>query len=358
MMTVQCKPLMKHLYFLLFLCLFVTYAFSQSTTSCNPIVKGWYADPEGIIFGDEYWIYPTYSDDYGTADTSLYFTPAQQEARKHAINPEYPKQTFFNAFSSPDLLHWTKHPHVLDIQNVSWAAYALWAPSILKANNRYYLFFAANDIQNEQESGGIGIAVSEKPSGPFTDALGKPLISTFHHGAQPIDPFVFRDDDGSFYLYYGGWGHCNLVRLSPDLLSLIPFPEGDTFREITPEHYVEGPFLLKRDSKYYLMWSEGGWGGPNYSVAYAIGQHPWGPFSRIGKILQQDPQVATGAGHHSVIHIPGTEEYYIVYHRRPLGDTNGNHREICIDKMEFDETGNILPVKITFTGVPARTLEK
>jgi beta-xylosidase len=114
--------------------------------------------------------------------------------------------------------------------------------------------------------------------------------------------------------------------------------------------------MFLRNNKYYLMWSEGGWTGPNYSVAYAVSDSPFGPFKRIGKILQQDPAVATGAGHHSVINIPGTDEYYIVYHRRPLGDTDGNHRHTCIDRMYFDENGLIKPVKITFTGVEKRKL--
>ncbi|MCX6922986.1 MAG: family 43 glycosylhydrolase, partial [Verrucomicrobia bacterium] len=104
------------------------------------------------------------------------------------------------------------------------------------------------------------------------------------------------------------------------------------------------------------MWSEGGWTGPNYSVAYAIAASPFGPFKRQAKILQQDPAVATGAGHHSVIHIPGTSDWYIVYHRRPLGETDGNHRVTCVDRMQFDERGQILPVKITFGGVEPRLL--
>lgn len=94
--------------------------------------------------------------------------------------------------------------------------------------------------------------------------------------------------------------------------------------------------MFKRGGKYYFMWSEGGWGGPDYSVAYAIADSPFGPFERIGKILQQDPEIATGAGHHSVIRIPGRDEYYIVYHRRPLGATAMGHRQTCIDRMEFD----------------------
>jgi hypothetical protein len=104
------------------------------------------------------------------------------------------------------------------------------------------------------------------------------------------------------------------------------------------------------------MWSEGGWTGPDYSVAYAIGDTPAGPFTRIGKVLQQDPAVATGAGHHSVIPVPGSDRWYIVYHRRPLGTRNGNHREVCIDEMRFNPDGTIQPVRITFDGVKAKPL--
>lgn len=324
--------------------------------SGNPIFPGWYADPEGIIIEDEYWIYPTYSDDFSKPDRSTVFTDKQLEAQKNTINEQYLKQTFFNAFSSKDLIEWTKHSHILDIRDVSWASYSLWAPSIIGAHNKFFLFFSANDIQSDDELGGIGVAVSDNPAGPFIDALGHPLIDKFHNGAQPIDQFVFKDDDGQFYLYYGGWRHCNVVKLSDDLLSLVPFKNGEVFKEITPENYVEGPFVFKLNDKYYLMWSEGGWTGPDYSVAYAIADSPTGPFKRIDKILMQDPEIATGSGHHSLINIPGSDEWYIVYHRRPLNTENGNHREVCIDKMFFDKDGLIMPVKITFRGVPRRLL--
>lgn len=296
--------------------------------SGNPIFPGWYADPEGIVFGDRYWIYPTFS-------------------------ARYDDQLHFDAFSSPDLVRWTKHPRVLEREAISWARRAMWAPSIIQHQDRYFFFFAANDIQNNQEKGGIGIAVADRPEGPFQDYLGKPLIDQFHNGAQPIDQFVFRDADGRHYMYYGGWRHCNVVQLSDDFRTLVPFPDGTTFREVTPKGYVEGPFMFLRGGKYYFMWSEGGWTGPDYSVAYAIADSPFGPFERIGKILQQDPKVATGAGHHSVIQIPGRDEFYIVYHRRPLTETHGNHRVTCIDRMEIDENGFIRPVVLTFEGVEA-----
>jgi len=323
--------------------------------SGNPVFAGWYADPEAVVYGAEYWIYPTWSDEYGAAGSAAKAAPLTSR-QKRAINPQYLKQTFLDAFSSKDLVDWQKHPRVLDVKDVAWAEFALWAPSAIRANGRYYLLFAANDIQNDQEEGGIGVAAADRPEGPFKDALGKPLIGRFHNGAQPIDPFVFRDDDGQHYLYYGGWRHCNVVRLTPDFRGVEPFPDGAVFKEITPADYVEGPFVFKRNGKYYLMWSEGGWQGPNYSVAYAIGDSPAGPFSRVGKILQQSPAVATGAGHHSLIQVPGSDTWYVVYHRRPLGTTNGNHREVCIDEIRFNPDGTIQPVTITFEGVKVRPL--
>lgn len=120
------------------------------------------------------------------------------------------------------------------------------------------------------------MAVADNPAGPFKDVLGKPLIDKIVNGAQPIDQFVFRDDDGTYYMYYGGWGHCNIVKLSPDLLSVVPFDDGTVYKEVTPQDYVEGPFMLKRNGKYYFMWSEGGWGSPDYRVAYAIADSPLG----------------------------------------------------------------------------------
>ena len=114
--------------------------------------------------------------------------------------------------------------------------------------------------------------------------------------------------------------------------------------------------MAKRKGRYYLMWSEGSWVGPDYRVAYAVSDSPTGPFKSMGVILKQDPDVATGAGHHSVVQIPGTDDWYIVYHRRPLGETNFNHRQIAIEKMIFNEDGSIQPVKLTTTGVAPRPL--
>ena len=289
--------------------------------SGNPVFPGWYADPEMHIFEGRYYLYPTYS-------------------------AEYEKQTFFEAWSSSDLTDWRNESRILEFADVPWSTNrAAWAPSAIERGGRYYFYFSAGD------GAGLGVAVADHPAGPFRDALGHPLVSHYPHGAQPIDAHAFLDDDGQAYLYFGGWGHAVVVRLNEDMASL----DGD-FMEITPENYVEGPFMLKRRDIYYFMWSEGGWTDSSYAVAYAKSSSPLGPFTRVGRILENNPTVGLGAGHHSALCYPGTDDWYIAYHRRPLAETNGHHRVVCLDHMYFDDAGDILPVVLTHEGVPARPL--
>jgi beta-xylosidase len=304
-------------------------ASQRKILSGNPIFEGWYADPHAVVYDKTCWVYPTYS----------------------AL---YEEQVFLDCFSSRDLVTWTRHERIIDTGAVTWAEKCMWAPAHIKKDGKYYLFFAANDV-HDGEVGGIGVAVSDRPEGPYKDLLGRPLINEIVNGAQPIDQFVW-EENGEYLMYYGGWGHCNVVRLKDDFSGIEPFDDGTLYREITPERYTEGSFMLKRAGKYYFMWSEGGWGNPDYCVAYAVSDSPLGPFERIGKVLEQDPEVATSAGHHSVINIPGTDEWYIFYHRRPLGDNGRDHRATCIERMEFTADGRIVPVKLTTEGVERRKL--
>ena len=309
----------------------------QVQKSGNPVFEGWYADPEGMVFGDEFWIYPTFSDDFE-------------------------KQVFFDAFSSKDLITWEKHSRILDTTIITWARQAMWAPSVVEKDGKYYFFFGANDVQRKgsvywdennpiNHTGGIGIAVADSPGGPFKDYLGKPLIDDFYNDAQPIDQFVYKDSDNQYYMFYGGWGKCNLVKLNDDFTGFIPWEDVTVFKDVTPENYVEGPVLFQRNGKYYFMWSEGGWTNGTYKVAYGIADKITGPFHRIGTILESDENVATGAGHNSVINIPGTDRWLIVYHRRPIPNEDRDHRVTCIDNLEFNDDGTIKPVIMTFEGV-------
>jgi len=325
-------------------CIFLfTAGAQQRVSSGNPLFPGWYADPDAVIFNNMYWIFPTYS-------------------------AKYEDQVFLDAFSSPDLVTWKKYHAVLDTSSIKWAKKAIWAPCILEKEGHYFLFFSANDIQSAErkgldpkthpakEIGGIGIGIADQPQGPYKDYLGKPLINEFYNQAQPIDQDVFRDSDSFCYIVYGGWGHCNIARLNPDFTGLLPLKDGELVKEITPKGYVEGPTLFKRNGIYYLMWSEGNWTDGSYQVAYAVSRSPTGPYERQSTVLSADLEVATGAGHHAVLNIPGTDQWYIVYHRRPIPNLGRDHRVVCMDSMFFNPDGSIRPIKMTFTGVEKRTL--
>lgn len=312
---------MRHTFIVCAAVCLLTACGTQENRFINPVSEEWYADPEAAVYDGEYWIFPT-------------------------LSQRFSKQTHFDAFSSSDLKTWTKHENILTQDGCSWIRRALWAPATICHNGKYYLFFSANDV-HEGEEGGIGVAVASRPEGPYADAIGKPLIGDIINGAQPIDQCVFKDDDGTIYMYYGGWQHCNMCILNDSLNGFVPFEDGSLFKEVTPHNYVEGPFMLKIRGKYYFMWSEGSWHEDDYRVAYAISDTPYGPFERKATILESDPEIGTGAGHHSVIKGSGSDEYYIVYHRHPLDATDGNHRVICIDRLEFASDGTILPVKMT-----------
>ncbi|EAW18180.1 glycoside hydrolase family 43 protein [Aspergillus fischeri NRRL 181] len=315
-------------------------AINMNPKTGNPIIPGWYADPEARVFDTTYWIYPTYS-------------------------AAYESQTFFDAFSSRDLLTWTKHPRILEFGGIPWSTNrAAWAPSVIRrpasptTNHSddvaghgydYFMYFSAGD------GAGIGVAKSTtgRPEGPYADALGEPLIPTTVFGAEPIDAQVFIDDDERVWLYFGGWSHAVVVELGSDMVSL----KGE-YLEITPKGYVEGPWMMKRKGVYYFMFSVGGWGDDSYGVSYVTGESPTGPFTTEPvKILAGNATVGTGTGHNSVI-TPDGKDYYIVYHRRPVNDTERDHRVVCIDRMEFDAEGNILPVVITTEGVDAKALDQ
>ena len=302
----------------------------------NPLFEGWYADPQIRRYGDTYWIFPTYSHDYH-------------------------EQMHIDVFSSKDLKHWKKHANAVDGKDFSWVRGAMWAPDAHENNGKYYIFFGANDSypknlmlgdMNPQDDpgigryGGIGVAVADRPEGPYRDLIGKPLVDRFWNRAQPIDQYVFRYK-GDWYMVYGGWGRCNLVKLAPDFKSLLPLADGKLSRDMTPKGYVEGSVMFEPKGKWYFMYSAGGWTTDNYCVNYSVGDSPFGPWEFKGKVLGVRRPLATGAGHHSVICLPGTDDWYICYHRRPIPSLSGHHRVTCLDRMYFDAKGDIKPIVMT-----------
>jgi len=287
----------------------------------NPIVDGWYADPDAPKFGDSYWIYAT-------------------------VSIAFDDQTWFDAFESTDLATWTKHERVFTADNSNWAVNWFWAPCTVERDGKYYFYYTANNPGDNEGSAGVGVAVADSPGGPFTDLIDHPVIDKHINGGVAMDQQVFIDDDGKYYMIWGGT-RANIAPLNDDMSSLGTFEDGSGPVDITPnEGFTEGSYMLKRNGHYYYMWSENGYGTPDYRVGYAMSDSITGPFERIGLILSRDDVVADGPGHHSIIN-DGDGKYYIVYHRRIIGDTVADNRVLAIDLLEFNDDDTIKPVVMT-----------
>ena len=286
----------------------------------NPVLPGLNADPQIALFDGVYYIYPTTD---GFANWTA---------------------TTFSVFSSTNLVDWTARGVILDLpHDLTWATGHAWAPAITRVGGTYYFYFCADQQ--------IGVATASSPTGPFKDALGHPLIAATAYGTQSIDPYLFSDDDGTNYLYFGsGTNGARVVKLGTDMKSLVGTPAN-----ITPSGasgVVEGSVMFKRNGTYYLQWSEGDTRNATYQVAYAKAQAPTGPFARLGVILSQNSALGIlGPGGNTVLAIPGRDEYYIVYHRFKIPGGDGTHRETCIDRMSFNSDGTIVPVAPTLNGL-------
>jgi hypothetical protein len=185
----------------------------------------------------------------------------------------------------------------------------------------------------------VWVGVADHPAGPWRDANGgKPLIpGNFRPGFHMIDAEVFIDDDGQAYLYWGSglrWvnGHCFVVKLKPDMVSFDGEP-----RDITPEHYFEGPFMLKRNGLYFLTYSWGNTTRDTYQVRYAVGTSPVGPFHEPSDAPILATDAARGVispGHHAVFRAGGQD--FILYHRQSLPFVAGGPvlRQVAVDRLD------------------------
>ena len=307
----------------------------------NPVIPGLYADPE-VMWSErdqKYYLYPT--------------TDGAEQWQNHD----------FRCFSSRDLKTWQYEGVIFDLEkDCAWAKKGAWAPCIIerkygkgkKAKYKYFYYFVGD--------GKIGVAVSDSPKGPFKDALGKPLVTkeleVMKHGGAAIDPDVFQDPQtGKYYLY---WGNGTLIcsELGDNMTTLKNFsviiPRGQKQRF----NYNEGPYVFFRNGLYYFTWSENDTRSKNYRVRYAISDSPTAlvrngqpaPVEKTILLQHNNQEQIFGTGHHAILQKPGTDEWYIFYHRfqRPnaqkLDWSAGYNRETCADRLEFNADGTLKPV--------------
>lgn len=317
---------------------------SSYTGKGNPILPDFHADPE-ILYSSKtkkYYIYSTTDGTPGWGGWQYY------------------------CYSSKNLKKWKNEGVVLDAKSdqISWANGNLWAPAAVEVKQKdgsykYYLYFSARPNDNGRKQ--MGVAVADSPTGPFVD-LGHPLLAKNHPGCngQLIDVDVFIDPVSKKpYLY---WGNSFMAgaELEPSMIKIkdetvtVMTPKGGSLKDYA---YREAPYVFYRNGLYYFMWSVDDTGAANYHVAYGTSKSPLGPIE-VAKdpiVLIQDPQHKIyGTAHNSVIQKPGTDEWYIVYHRINkdyIHHQPGVHREVCIDKMEFNADGTIKRVVPTHKGI-------
>lgn len=275
-----------------------------------PVLEGYTADPSIRVFGDTYYLYPT-------SDKPNWMT------------------TDFSVWTSKNLVTWKREGVVLDVtRDLKWANIKAWAPDAIERNGTYYFYFCAD--------GKVGVATARSPLGPFTDALGAPLLTRDGKmTTNTIDPYPFIDDDGQAYLYWGNGKEANVVKLRPDMITL----EGDV-HAMPMKDFREGIVVFKRHGKYYFMWSIDDARSPNYRVGWGTADSPLGPVKAATDnfIVLQKNGPAVGTAHHSVVNVPGTDRWYVAYHRHAIPNGNGYQRETLLATMQFDADDNILPM--------------
>lgn len=311
---------------------------SNVSKSANPILPGFHADPE-ILYAEKTGNYYIYSTTDGVPGWGGHY---------------------FSVFSSPDLETWTDEGVMLDVKTdqVKWADGNAWAPCIIERkygpdDYKYYFYYSANVPETGRKA--IGVAVSDSPTGPFKD-FGEPIVVDSPTGwGQQIDVDVFKDPvSGKYYLYWGN-GYMAGAELNDDMTSI----DKSTIKVMTPEGgsletyaYREAPYVFYRNGVYYFMWSVDDTGSPNYHVAYGTSDSPLGDIkvaTPCNVLVGNSARSIYGTAHNSVLNIPGTDEWYIVYHRINPEFIDGEkgpgfHREVCIDRMYFNADGSIKKV--------------
>jgi arabinoxylan arabinofuranohydrolase len=231
----------------------------------------------------------------------------------------------WHCFSSEDLVHWTDHGVIFSLKDVSWAEKWAWAPDCVRRNGRYYFYFPADDQ--------IGVAVADRPEGPFRDALGRPLIARGESGTRVMDPAVFIDDDGRAYLYFGQ-NEARVVRLKDDMVSL----DGPV-QPLAVKDFHEGIWMHKREGVYTLSYcSLRGDGELKNRMEYATSDSPLGPFVRRGLVIDNHSRNVHGSI------APFRGEWLLFYH---VQGPSWYERRVCMEKIRFRKDGTIREAQMT-----------
>jgi len=295
----------------------------------NPIIKHVFtADPAPLVYHD-----------------TLFLYTGHDTASVEATNYKMPD---WHVFSSTDMINWKDYGVKLSPKTFAWATGDAYAAQCIERGGKFYWFVSTFHKSDENSQGGaaIGVAVSDRPTGPFKDAIGKALITNemttdMKHSWDDIDPTVFVDEDGQAYLYWGN-GSCKVVRLKENMIET----DGPitTFR---PEHYIEGPWAYKRGDLYYLVYASAG--TKPEMIEYCTATSPEGPWTYRGIIQENVPNSFTT--HPGIIDYKGKS--YFFYHNGSLPGGGSYRRSICVDYMYYNPDGTIQKIIQTTEGVRA-----
>ncbi len=299
--------------------------FPEDLLAQNPIIRDQFtADPSARVFGDSVYLYPSHDI----------------LAREGRGRPGWFCMEDYHVFSSANLVDWTDHGVIVSQDKVPWGnarAFSLWAPDCIARNGKYYFYFPDPAKDTTRGRGfSVGVAVSDKPFGPFTPQP-EPI-----KGVRGIDPNPFIDDDGQAYLYWAGWGF-QVAKLKDNMVELAEAPH--VIEGLPSVGLKEGPFLFKRNGKYYLTYPHVQ--DKTERLEYAMGDTPMGPFTIAGVIMDESSECWTNQP--SIIEF--RNQWYLFYHHNDLSPNFDKNRSVRIDSMFFNEDGTIRKVVPTLRGV-------
>jgi hypothetical protein len=290
----------------------------------NPLILDQFtADPTARVFEGKIYVYPSHD---------ILASPGKGRAGWFCMED-------YHVFSSENLMDWQDHGVIVSQDKVDWVnatSYSMWAPDCVFKNGKYYFYFPAMG-KGGGRGNRIGVAISDRPSGPFTPEP-KPI-----DGVAGIDPNVFIDKDGQAYIYYA-MGRIFVAKLKDNLLELDSKPEA--IANLPTAGLVEGPFMFERNGIYYLSYPHVA--NKTERLEYAVGKSPTGPFEVTGVIMDES---ASGCwtNHHSALEYKG--QWYLFYHDKDLSPSFDKARSIRADLLSFNEDGTIKKVMPTLRGV-------